>query len=81
MVISQLRYWLGKAQVPTDPGLSTAQLMLTNDDLRPGETNLSNITRFYLVINPLIRPCQLPKLETLACSKLVTLLICNLTSR
>lgn len=35
--------------MPTDPGLSTAQLMLTNDDLRPGETNLSKITRFYLV--------------------------------
>ncbi|KAJ6090069.1 hypothetical protein N7467_005285 [Penicillium canescens] len=37
MAFSQLRYWLGKAQVPTDPGLSTAQLMLTNDDLRPVE--------------------------------------------
>ncbi|KAJ6007219.1 hypothetical protein N7522_005570 [Penicillium canescens] len=37
MAFFQLKYWLGKAQVPTDPGLSTAQLMLTNDDLRPVE--------------------------------------------
>jgi hypothetical protein len=43
MVFSHIKYWLGKFQVPTEPGLSTAQLMLTNDDLRPGETNLSGI--------------------------------------
>lgn len=34
--MGQLKYWLGKVQVPTEPGLSTAQLMLTNDDLEPG---------------------------------------------
>jgi hypothetical protein len=26
-----------KIQAPTEPGLSTAQLMLVNDDLRPGK--------------------------------------------
>lgn len=34
--MGQFKYWLGKIQVPTEPGLSTAQLMLTNDDLEPG---------------------------------------------
>lgn len=24
-------------QVPTEPGLTTAELMLTNDDLKPGK--------------------------------------------
>jgi hypothetical protein len=80
MAFSQLRYWLGKAQVPTDPGLSTAQLMLTNDDLRPGETNLSNITRFYLV-KSIDSSLPIAKLQTLSCSKLVAPLIRNLTSR
>ncbi|KAJ6105011.1 hypothetical protein N7486_003700 [Penicillium sp. IBT 16267x] len=32
--MGKLQYWLEKLQVPTEPGLSTAQLMLTNDDLR-----------------------------------------------
>ncbi|KAJ5657279.1 uncharacterized protein N7484_000928 [Penicillium longicatenatum] len=35
--MGQLKYWLGKLQAPTEPGLTTAQLMLTNDDLRPVE--------------------------------------------
>lgn len=35
--MGQWKYWLGKLQAPTDPGLSTAQLMLTNDDLKPGK--------------------------------------------
>ncbi|CAI7649533.1 unnamed protein product [Penicillium viridicatum] len=37
MTLGQLKFWLSKIQVPAEPGLSTAQLMLTNDDLRPGE--------------------------------------------
>ena len=43
MVLGQLKFWLKKLQVPTEPGLSTAQLMLTNDDLRPGKTMASSI--------------------------------------
>ncbi|KAJ5806703.1 hypothetical protein N7474_010295 [Penicillium riverlandense] len=35
--MGQFKYWLGKLQVPTEPGLSTAQLMLTNEDLKPVE--------------------------------------------
>ncbi|KAJ5357088.1 hypothetical protein N7517_011697 [Penicillium concentricum] len=35
MTLGQLKFWLNKVQVPVEPGLSTAQLMLTNDDLRP----------------------------------------------
>ncbi|KAJ5638719.1 hypothetical protein N7528_001109 [Penicillium herquei] len=31
------KHYVGKLQVQTEPGLSTAQLMLTNDDLRPVE--------------------------------------------
>ncbi|CAI7604541.1 unnamed protein product [Penicillium discolor] len=37
MTLGQLKFWLSKVQVPAEPGLSTAQLMLTNDDLRPVE--------------------------------------------
>ncbi|KAJ6137072.1 hypothetical protein N7471_003558 [Penicillium samsonianum] len=37
MTLGQLKFWLNKIQVPAEPGLSTAQLMLTNDDLRPVE--------------------------------------------
>jgi hypothetical protein len=37
--MGQLKYWLGRLQAPTEPGLTTAQLMLTNDDLRPGESH------------------------------------------
>lgn len=33
-------YGVKKLQVQTEPGLTTAQLMLTNDDLRPGKTIL-----------------------------------------
>ncbi|OQE27289.1 hypothetical protein PENSTE_c004G06874 [Penicillium steckii] len=35
--MGQWKYWLDKIKTPTDPGLSTAQLMLTNDDLKPVE--------------------------------------------
>ncbi|KAJ5557377.1 hypothetical protein N7494_001292 [Penicillium frequentans] len=35
--MGQFKYWLGKLQAPTEPGLTTAELMLTNDDLRPVE--------------------------------------------
>jgi NCS1 family nucleobase:cation symporter-1 len=37
MDVGQLKVWIKKIQVPVEPGLSTAQLMLTNDDLRPGK--------------------------------------------
>ncbi|KAJ5982857.1 hypothetical protein N7481_004956 [Penicillium waksmanii] len=33
--MGQWKRWIGKLQAPTDPGLSTAQLMLTNDYLKP----------------------------------------------
>lgn len=42
MTLGQLKFWLSKVQVPAEPGLSTAQLMLTNDDLRPGKS-MANI--------------------------------------
>ncbi|KAJ5613309.1 hypothetical protein N7510_006503 [Penicillium lagena] len=35
--MKHVKHWIGKLQVPTEPGLSTSELMLTNDDLRPGE--------------------------------------------
>lgn len=35
---SKIKWALEKAAVHNEPGLTTAQLMLTNDDLRPGET-------------------------------------------
>lgn len=38
MTLGQLKFWLSRVQVPAEPGLSTAQLMLTNDDLRPGKS-------------------------------------------
>lgn len=38
--MSKLKWTLDKLAVPHEPGLSNAQLMLTNDDLRPGETVL-----------------------------------------
>lgn len=36
--MSKLKWILEKAAVSNEPGLSNAQLMLTNEDLRPGET-------------------------------------------
>lgn len=39
-IMSKLKWILDKVAVPHEPGLSNAQLMLTNDDLRPGETVL-----------------------------------------
>ena len=33
----RIREWIEKLEVPTEPGLTTTQLMLTNRDLRPGE--------------------------------------------
>lgn len=42
MTLGQFKFWLSKFQVPAEPGLSTAQLMLTNDDLRPGKS-MTNI--------------------------------------
>ncbi|CAG8126486.1 unnamed protein product [Penicillium salamii] len=39
MIWNKLKSWLKKIQVEQDPGLTTAQLMLTNDDLRPAFAN------------------------------------------
>lgn len=39
-IMSKLKWILDKVAIPHEPGLSNAQLMLTNDDLRPGETVL-----------------------------------------
>lgn len=33
---SKLTYFLEKLEVSSEPGLTNAQLMLTNDDLKPG---------------------------------------------
>lgn len=35
--MARIRRWAEKLKVPSEPGLSNAQLMLTNEDLRPGE--------------------------------------------
>lgn len=37
--MSKLKWMLDKATVPHDPSLTNAELMLTNDDLRPGENH------------------------------------------
>lgn len=34
--MGHVKHGIRKIQVQTEPGLTTAQLMLTNDDLRPG---------------------------------------------
>ncbi|KAJ5184040.1 hypothetical protein N7492_001656 [Penicillium capsulatum] len=49
----QAKYWIGKVQVQTEPGLTTSQLMLTNDDLRPVEPerrqwNWLNFVAFWI---------------------------------
>lgn len=36
--MSKLQWMLEKVAVSHEPGLSNAQLMLTNEDLRPGKT-------------------------------------------
>lgn len=36
--MSKLKWILNKAAVSNEPGLTNAQLMLTNNDLRPGES-------------------------------------------
>lgn len=33
----RIKEWIEKLEVPTEPGLTNTQLMLTNRDLRPGE--------------------------------------------
>lgn len=35
--MSRIKQLLGKLEVANEPGLSNARLMLTNNDLRPGE--------------------------------------------
>ncbi|KAF9886344.1 hypothetical protein FE257_011603 [Aspergillus nanangensis] len=35
--MARLKQWIEKVEVPSEPGLTTAQLMLTNKDLRPVE--------------------------------------------
>lgn len=37
--MSKLKWMLDKATVAHDPDLTNAELMLTNDDLRPGENH------------------------------------------
>lgn len=39
--MSKLKWLLNKAAVSHEPGLTNAQLMLTNDDLRPGEKTIA----------------------------------------
>jgi hypothetical protein len=46
--MSNLRWVLDKVAVESEPGLTNAQMMLTNSDLRPGETIPTN---FILSIN------------------------------
>lgn len=55
MTLGQLTFWLRKAQVPVEPGLSTAQLMLINDDLRPGKT-MANISLGRSIFEIMILP-------------------------
>ncbi|CAG8379369.1 unnamed protein product [Penicillium salamii] len=60
MIWNKLKSWLKKIQVEQDPGLTTAQLMLTNDDLRPAFANsgrlpvisLSLTLEFFTLVDP-----------------------------
>jgi hypothetical protein len=45
--MSRLKWILEKAAVSNEPGLSNAQLMLTNEDLRPGETETVSKARHF----------------------------------
>lgn len=45
--MSKLKWILEKAAVSNEPGLSNAQLMLTNEDLRPGETETVSKARYF----------------------------------
>lgn len=38
-IMEKLKWTLDKLTVHNEPGLTNAQLMLTNDDLRPGKIN------------------------------------------
>lgn len=54
--MSKLKWLLNKAAVSHEPGLTNAQLMLTNDDLRPGEKAIAEATlapypRLCLLLN------------------------------
>lgn len=52
--MGQFKYWLEKLQVPSDAGLSTAELMLTNDDLRPGEISQIRLSTRFPLSYPLL---------------------------
>jgi hypothetical protein len=45
--MTKLKWILDKAAVENEPGLTNAQMMLTNNDLRPGET-----IQAYSISNP-----------------------------
>lgn len=36
-IMARIKEWVEKLEVPSEPGLTNTQLMLTNHDLRPGE--------------------------------------------
>jgi hypothetical protein len=52
--MGRFRKVIEKIQAPTEPGLSTAQLMLVNDDLKPGKkiqiNNLPHLSRISTFI-------------------------------
>lgn len=49
--MDKIRWGLDKLSVAHEPGLTNAQLMLTNDDLRPGKIallSMPSMIRFYV---------------------------------
>lgn len=50
--MSRLKWLLNKAAVENEPGLTNAQLMLTNNDLRPGKiiSDGLSVSRLLLIL-------------------------------
>lgn len=62
---SRLKHYADKVAVSSEPGLTSAQLFLTNKDLQPGSLLLMQIiTRFLLIAIPSgRRPAQMGLME------------------
>lgn len=45
-IMARMKRWVEKLEVPSEPGLTNTQLMLTNHDLRPGENTAPTVDFF-----------------------------------
>lgn len=50
-IMDKIKWVLNKLSVAHEPGLTNAQLMLTNDDLRPGKTALLSMSFMFLFLS------------------------------